>query len=191
MVKLWRNIKFVFGIGVDHLGIHNDRWHNWSQGGHDMADEMQFVVFKLKVGDQISEYAVSITRVQEIIPLPIPTRLPQVPDFVEGIINLRGKIIPIIDLKKRFAMGGAVATKDSRSVIIEMDGQIIGIIVDEVNEVLRLSSDQIEAPPAVIGGITAEYLTGVGKLEDRLLILLDVDKIFNEYEKAEIMNVSS
>lgn len=156
-----------------------------------MADEMQFVVFKLIDGEQVSEYAISITRVQEIIPMPVPTRLPQVPDFIEGIINLRGKIIPIIDLKKRFSMGASVTNKESRSVIIDMDGQTIGITVDEVNEVLRLTPEKIEAPPAVIGGITAEYLTGVGKLEDRLLIILDVDKIFTEYEKAEIINTSS
>jgi len=156
-----------------------------------MADEMQFVVFKLIVGEQISEYAVSITKVQEIIPLPVPTKLPQVPDFVEGIINLRGKIIPIIDLKKRFAMGSSMATQDSRSVIVEVEGQIVGIIVDEVNEVLRLPSDRIEAPPAAIGGITAEYLVGVGKIENRLLIILDVDKIFNEFEKTELLGVGS
>lgn len=154
-----------------------------------MADEMQFVVFKLIVGEQISEYAVSITKVQEIIPLPVPTKLPQVPDFVEGIINSRGKIIPIIDLKKRFAMGASIASKDSRCVIVEIDGQIVGIVVDEVNEVLRLPSEHIEAPPAAIGGITAEYLAGVGKIEDRLLIILDVDKIFNEFEKMELIDV--
>jgi len=155
-----------------------------------MADEMQFVVFKLNHGEQVSEYAVPISNVQEIIPLPVPTRLPQVPDFIEGIINLRGKIIPIIDLKKRFALGDASDdfVKDRRSIIIDMDGQIIGIIVDEVNEVLRLSTDNIEKPPAVISGITAEYLIGVGKLEDRLLIMLNVDKVFNEAEKDALKN---
>ena len=156
-----------------------------------MADEMQFVVFKLYDGEQVSEYAVPIARVQEIIPLPVPTRLPEVPDFIEGIINLRGKIIPIIDLKKRFDMGASVTNKERRSVIIDMDGQSIGVVVDEVNEVLRLTPEKIEAPPAVIGGITAEYVTGVGKLEDRLLIILNVDRIFTEYEKTEIMNASS
>ncbi|NLV20452.1 MAG: chemotaxis protein CheW [Syntrophomonadaceae bacterium] len=155
-----------------------------------MADEMQFVVFKLIYGEQISEYAIPISNVQEIIPMPVPTRLPQVPDFIEGIINLRGKIIPIIDLKKRFALGETTAAQDRRSIIIDMEGQIIGIIVDEVNEVLRLSADRIEAPPAAISGITAEYLTGVGKLEDRLLIILDVNKIFNEVEKDALKNAS-
>ena len=154
-----------------------------------MADEIQLVVFTLKQGDTVCEYGVPITQVQEIIPMAKPTRLPQVPDFVEGIINLRGKIIPIIDLKKRFDMEATEITSDTRSVVVEVSGQTVGIIVDEVSEVLRLSKDNIEPPPAAIGGITAEYLTGVGKLEDRLLILLDVDKILTEQEKAELVGV--
>ncbi len=154
-----------------------------------MADEIQLVVFTLKQGDTVCEYGVPITQVQEIIPMAKPTRLPQVPDFVEGIINLRGKIIPIIDLKKRFNMEATEITSDTRSVVVEVSGQTVGIIVDEVSEVLRLSKDNIEPPPAAIGGITAEYLTGVGKLEDRLLILLDMDKILTEQEKAELVGV--
>lgn len=155
-----------------------------------MADEVQLVVFVLKQGETICEYGVPITQVQEIIPMATPTRLPQTPDFVEGIINLRGKIIPIVDLKKRFRMGTSDITSDSRSVVVEVEGQTIGIIVDEVSEVLRIPTDSIEPPPSVIGGITAEYLTGVGKLEERLLILLDMNKILDDEEKAELVGVS-
>ncbi len=155
-----------------------------------MADEVQLVVFKLIHDDQICEYGVPITKVQEIIPMATPTKMPQTPDFVEGIINLRGKIIPIIDLKKRFEMGKSDLTGDARSVVVEVEGHTIGIIVDEVSEVLRLQAENIEPPPAVIGGITAEYLTGVGKLENRLLILLDMDKILDDQEKAELVTVA-
>jgi purine-binding chemotaxis protein CheW len=156
-----------------------------------MADEIQLVVFTLKTGDTVCEYGIPITQVQEIIPMASPTRLPQAPDFVEGIINLRGRIIPIIDLKKRFGMGSSGITSESRSVVVEVERSTVGIIVDEVSEVLRLPNSSIEAPPAVLGGITAEYLTGVGKLEDRLLILLDMNKILNEGEKAELVSVGS
>ena len=152
-----------------------------------MADEIQLVVFTLKQADCICEYGVPITKVQEIIPMANPTKLPQAPDFVEGIINLRGRIIPIIDLKKRFDIGASNITAESRSVVVEVEGQTVGIIVDEVSEVLRLSTDSIESPPTVIGGITSEYLTGVGKLQDRLLILLDMDKIFSDQEKNELL----
>jgi len=156
-----------------------------------MADEVQLVVFLLKQGDIICEYGIPIIQVQEIINMTRPTRLPQAPDFVEGIINLRGNIIPIIDLKKRFSMGASEITSDTRSIVVEVDGQKVGIIVDEVSEVLRLANSEIEPPPAVIGGISAEYLTGVGKLGDRLLILLDMNKILNENEKKELSMVSN
>jgi len=156
-----------------------------------MAEETQLVVFKLKTGEQVCEYGVPITKVQEIIPMANPTKLPQVPDFVEGIINLRGKIIPIIDLKKRFGMNASEVSSESRSVVVEVDGQTVGIIVDEVSEVLRLPQDSIEPPPSVIGGITADYLIGVGKIEDRLLILLDMDKVFSDAEKEKLFKVGA
>lgn len=154
-----------------------------------MAEEIQLVVFMLKQGDVVCEYGVPITQVQEIITMTRPTQLPQSPDFVEGIINLRGKIIPIIDLKKRFKMGASDITSDTRSVVVEVGGQTVGIIVDEVSEVLRLSHNDIEPPPAMVGGITAEYLTGVGKIEGRLLILLDMNKILSETEKADLVSM--
>jgi purine-binding chemotaxis protein CheW len=151
-----------------------------------VAEEMQMVVFTLKSGDTVSEYGVPITQVQEINRLTTPTKLPQVPDFVEGIINLRGKIIPVIDLKKRFGMAISNYTDDSRIMLIEVGGQTIGIIVDEVAEVLRISQANIEPPPPIIGGIAADYLTGVGKLDNRLLIMLDMTKILTEGEKEEL-----
>ncbi len=155
-----------------------------------MADEIQLVVFTLKQGNLVCEYGVPITKVQEIISMVTPTKLPQAPDFVEGIINLRGKIIPIIDLKKRFKMGASTVNNENRSIVVEVAGQTVGIIVDEVSEVLRLSVDSIEPPPAVIGGIASDYLTGVGKLEDRLLILLDMDRILDESEKTELVGMN-
>jgi len=154
-----------------------------------MAKEIQLVVFKLKTGDTVCEYGVPITQVQEIITIATPTRLPQAPDFVEGIINLRGKIIPIIDLKKRFDMPASELSSESRSVVVEVEGQTVGIMVDEVSEVLCLSIDNIEPPPSLVGGIASEYLTGVGKMDDRLLILLDMNRILNEGEKAELLSV--
>ncbi|MEN6349615.1 MAG: chemotaxis protein CheW [Syntrophomonas sp.] len=154
-----------------------------------MADEIQLVVFTLKQDNLVCEYGVPITKVHEIISMVTPTKLPQAPDFVEGIINLRGKIIPIIDLKKRFQMGASSISAENRSIVVEVEGQTVGIIVDEVSEVLRIPMDSIEPPPAVIGGIAADYLTGVGKLEDRLLILLDMDKILNEGEKTELVGM--
>jgi len=160
-----------------------------SRGGDYMANEIQLVVFTLKQGDMICEYGGSITKVHEIITMTKPTKLPQAPEFVEGIINLRGKIIPIIDLKKRFQMGASDFTSETRSVVVEVAGQTVGIIVDEVSEVLRLSEDNIEPAPTIVGGIAADYLTGVGKIDGRLLVLLDMDKILSEGERAELVSV--
>lgn len=152
-----------------------------------MAEEVQLVIFTLKVGETVCEYGVPITQVQEIIRLVAPTRLPQVPDFVEGIINLRGSIIPIVDLKKRFGMAaGGKQADEARVIVVQVEGQTVGIVVDEVAEVLRIATGSIEPPPTIIGGITAEYLTGVGKVDNRLLVLLDMDRILSEVEKKKL-----
>lgn len=155
-----------------------------------MADELQMVVFTLLSGDTVCEYGVPITQVQEIIRITASTKLPQVPDFVEGIINLRGRIIPIIDLKKCFNMAINNHTDDSRIIVVEVSNHTVGIIVDQVTEVLRLPADSIEPPPSVIGSITAEYLTGVGKLDNRLLILLDLTKILTDAQMSQLDTIS-
>lgn len=146
------------------------------------VEEVQLVVFRLGA----EEYGVPITQVQEINRLTTPTRIPNAPAFLEGVINLRGKIIPIIDLKKRFGLESTVYTDEARIVIVEIDGNTLGVIVDVVSEVLRLPTSSIEPPPSIIAGITAEYLRGVGKLGDRLLILLDLNKVLTETEKEQL-----
>lgn len=156
----------------------------------ELADEIQLVVFTLKAGDSVCEYGVPITQVQEINRLTTPTKLPQVPSFVEGIINLRGSVIPVIDLKKRFNMETSDYTDDTRIIVVEIAGHTVGIVVDEVTEVLRLPLSSIEPPPSMIAGIAAEYLTGVGKLDNRLLIMLDMTKILTENEKEELTSHS-
>ncbi|NPV30353.1 MAG: purine-binding chemotaxis protein CheW [Firmicutes bacterium] len=144
--------------------------------------EIQLVVFRLGA----EEYGVPITQVQEINRLTTPTRIPKAPAFVEGVINLRGKVLPVIDLKKRFGLEGAAYTDEARIVVVEIAGHTVGVIVDVVSEVLRLPVTSIEPPPAVIAGITADYLRGVGKLDDRLLILLDLNKILTETEQSQL-----
>lgn len=147
--------------------------------------EIQLVVFKL--GEE--EYGVDILNVQEIIKMVDFTKLPNLPNFIEGVINLRGKIIPVIDLKKRFNLTAKEYTDDNRIVVIEVNGLTVGMVVDAVSEVLRISSNTIEATPAIISSIDTEYLQGVGKLEDRLLILLDIEKIFTINQKEELSDL--
>lgn len=147
--------------------------------------ELQLVVFALAK----EEYGLPITKVQEINRLVPITKLPQTPAFMEGIINLRGRIIPVVDLRKRFGIAITEHTDDTRIIIVEVNGQIVGITVDAVNEVVRLPVQNIEsAPPTFV--LDAQYIQGVGKMEDRLLILLDIDKVLNSKETIMLKDMN-
>ena len=147
------------------------------------GDELlQLVSFKL--GNE--EFAVDILKIQEINRMVEITKVPKSPEFVEGGINLRGKVIPIIDLRKRFGMEASEYTKNTRIVVVDIDNKVVGLIVDGVSEVLRLPASTVEPPPPIVAGIDAEYINGVGKLEDRLLILLELEKVLSQEEKAAL-----
>ena len=146
------------------------------------SDLLQLVSFV--VGDE--EFAVPILSVQEINRMMQITRVPQSPPFVEGVINLRGRIIPVIDLRKRFGMGKLEDTSDVRIIVVEVSNRVIGFTVDRVNEVLRVSADIVEPPPQMVTGVDSDYVQGVGKLDDRLLILLNLDRLFSDEEMAEV-----
>lgn len=118
------------------------------------------------------------------------TKVPNSPDFVEGVINLRGKVIPVIDMRKRFGMAVSEHDSQTRIEVMDLQGQIVGFVVDAVCEVLRIKESTIEAPPPVVAGIGSDYMRGVGKLEDRLLILLDLDKLLSTQEVEALSGVS-
>lgn len=143
---------------------------------------MQLVSFRLAQ----EEYGIEITKVQEIILMGEITRVPQTSDYIKGLINLRSTVIPIVDLRLRFGLAQSDATDETRIMVVNVAGKTIGIIVDAVSEVLRISQDQIAPPPATVAGLGQEYLTGLVKLENRLLILLDIDKILGEDEVAAL-----
>ncbi|MBI3578214.1 MAG: purine-binding chemotaxis protein CheW [Ignavibacteriales bacterium] len=141
-----------------------------------ITDELlQLVSFK--IGGE--EFGVDILRVQEINRMLEVTRVPNSPEYVDGVINLRGKVIPIVDLRSRFGMPRKEHDKDTRIVVVELTGKIIGFVVDAVSEVLRIPQSVTEPPPTIVAGVEAEYITAVGKLEDRLLILLDLEKVLS------------
>lgn len=147
--------------------------------------EEQLVVFNL--GGET--YGVDISLVHEIIRMQSITKVPRTPHFVEGVINLRGRIVPVIDLHKRFSLPLSEETQHSRIIVVEVIGITVGMIVDSVSEVLRLPADNIEPPPPVIaGGIDSAYLRGVGKWQDQLIILLDLDKVLREQEQKELQH---
>ncbi|MEQ9454425.1 MAG: chemotaxis protein CheW [Phycisphaeraceae bacterium] len=150
--------------------------------GNNDSELLQLVSFV--VGEE--EYAVSILSVQEINRMMQITKVPQSPSYVEGVINLRGKIIPVIDLRKRFGMPVLENTADSRIIVVEVENRVLGFTVDSVNEVLRISSDIVEPAPTMATGIGSDYVQGVGKLQDRLLILLDLERLFDTVELKAI-----
>ena len=144
----------------------------------DQDELLQLVSFK--IGDE--EFGVDILSVQEINRMSQITKVPNTPDFIEGVINLRGRIIPVIDLRVKLGMTRKDHGKNTRIVVVELKGQTIGFIVDEVSEVLRIPKNITEAPPEMVGGVNSDYITSIGKLEDRLLILLDLEKILSTSE---------
>lgn len=144
--------------------------------------EDQLVVFQLSE----QTYGIDIASVYEIIRMETITRVPRTPDFVEGVINLRGRIIPVIDLSKRFNLAHSDRTNSSRIIIVDVGGNTIGMIVDAVSEVLRVSLGSIEPPPPMIHGIDAAYLKGIAVLDSRLVILLNLEKILCEHERNEL-----
>ena len=131
-------------------------------------------VVSFEIGSE--EYAVDILEVQEIIRMVEITPVPNAPHYVEGVINLRGKVIPIVDLRLRFGLPLAERTKETRIVVVDVSRIIIGLIVDSVSEVLRIPASLIEPPPNGKGG-SSEFHKGVGRVDARLLILLDLERL--------------
>jgi purine-binding chemotaxis protein CheW len=136
-------------------------------------DEIQLVVFKLNR----ENYGVSILQVQEIKKMTDITRVPHAPDYIKGVINLRGSVLPVIDLKKCLELPPADYTDSTRIVIVKVEEILFGVIVDAVSEVAPIDRASIEPPTAVVSGVNAQYLSGVGKLEDRLIIMLNLQAI--------------
>jgi purine-binding chemotaxis protein CheW len=130
------------------------------------------------------EYGVEVLKVREIIRMPVVTRVPNTPHYVEGVINLRGKVIPIISMRKKFGLMDAESDKQTRIIVMEVDGELKGFIVDAVSEVIRISSSEIQPSPAVVAsGIDQECIAGVINQSERLLVLLDLEKMFTRDEK--------
>lgn len=146
---------------------------------------LQLVTFKLGT----EEFGVDILKVQEINKMMNITKIPNAPAFIEGVINLRGKIIPIVDLRKRLGFKEQPYDKSTRIIVVELEGLVLGFIVDSVSEVLRIPENTIEPPPSMVAGIESEYIEGVGKLDDRLLILLELKKVFSSPERKDIESI--
>jgi purine-binding chemotaxis protein CheW len=137
------------------------------------------------------EFGVDILKVQEIIRTVEITRVPKSPEFVEGVINLRGKIVPVVDLRKRFGIARKERDNETRIIVVELVDKVVGFLVDKVKEVIRVEKSIIEPPPELTTNISTNYITGVAKLQDRLLILLDLDRVLSSDEQERLTEVEA
>jgi purine-binding chemotaxis protein CheW len=146
------------------------------------SPELQLVVFRLN-GE---EFGVDIGQVREIIRVPVITRIPNAPAFIEGVINLRGKITPVMDLRSRLGLEASDTNDSTRIIIAELGKDNLGMIVDSVSEVRRLSTSDIDPVSDITTKIGDDYIRGVGRLENKLLILLDLHKVLSLEEEKRL-----
>ncbi|SEB02957.1 purine-binding chemotaxis protein CheW [Thalassobacillus cyri] len=150
-----------------------------------VEEDLKVIVFELNK----EEYAVPVQQVGSIERTQAITRVPNTADFVKGVINLRGVVTPVIDLRTRFGMKESDQSENTRIIIVYMDDIKVGMIVDAANDVTDIPGAMVEPPPSVVGTVETDYIRGIAKLEDRLLILLDLHKVLHEDEIEVIKTV--
>ncbi len=149
-----------------------------------VAEQIQIITFN--IGSE--KFGVDILKIKEIIRLIKSTRVPNTPDFVDGVINLRGRVIPIVDVRSRFGLPRKKADKNTRIMVFELKDKIVGFVVDWVNEVMRIPITAIEPPPDMISGVETKYITAVAVFDDQMIILLELEEILSFAEKTLLSN---
>jgi purine-binding chemotaxis protein CheW len=151
-----------------------------------MGEELKVIVFAL--GNE--EYGIEVDKVKTIERLSPITRVPKTAAFIKGVINLRGVVVPVIDLRGRFNLSETTPTENSRIIVVAVADIEVGFIVDSANDVIDIDTDTIELPPEIVGGIKAKYLRGIAKLgEGRLLIMLNLAEVLNKSEIIQLENL--
>ncbi|MDY6968787.1 MAG: chemotaxis protein CheW [Spirochaetota bacterium] len=143
-----------------------------------ILSSIQVVCFKIK--DE--EYGIEILKVQEILKLPKITTLPNSVDFIMGVFDLRGTVIPIVDLSTKFGITNHDSTKSTRAIVVNIGGKLLGLAIDSVSHVVKVDEKDIEPPPPVVKGISGRYIIGIGKVEEEFIVILDIEKIFSSEE---------
>jgi purine-binding chemotaxis protein CheW len=151
----------------------------------DSLDKQQHILFHLNH----EEYAVDAHHVQEIIELPDITKVPHLPDFIRGVISLRGTIIPVVDLKLKFGMNSENYEKHTCVIVTEFSGGVMGLIVDAVSDVLHIPEESIASPPSFGVNVRTDFIKGMGKVENRLLIVLDIDRVLSQEDTSFMINL--
>lgn len=152
---------------------------NFENQNNQVMKSNQFLTFKL--GNDI--YAIDVAKVREVLDFPNITKVPKMPEYMCGVINLRGNVVPVVDLRLKFGMPKTERTINTCIIvveaIIENENSIIGAVADSVQEVIELESKLIEPPPKIGSKLKAEFIKGVGKLNDQFIMILDIDKVFS------------
>ena len=162
------------GLAEDILGTYREN-----------SGELHLVTFNLG-----EEYGVPISQVQEIVRVGGITMVPNSPSYMEGVINLRGRVLPVLNLRKRLKLSGREMSNASRIVVTEVGSKVIGLLVDAVSHVIKIPRDSIEPAPEEVLEIDTDYITGVGKIQDKIIILLDLEKLLKR-EKVEITEAAT
>jgi purine-binding chemotaxis protein CheW len=165
-----------------------------AEGRQCMAEEFeatQYLTFVLN--EEV--FAVDVGRVREILEMTSITKVPQVPEFMRGVINLRGCVVPVIDLRLKFGMQGAAQTVNTCIIVVEvaMDGEniVLGALADSVQEVIEMEASQIEAAPHIGSHLKTEFIRGMGKHDGRFVMILDIDKIFSAQELDAVVGTTA
>jgi purine-binding chemotaxis protein CheW len=144
--------------------------------------QVQLVTFR--VGGE--EFGLDVFSVHEILRYEPPTPMPKAPAFVDGVLDVRGTLVPVVDLRRRFEVGELRYDEDTRIVLVDFGGERLGLVVDEVREVLRVPETAVAPPPSFVRGLAAEFLRGIVKLGDRLVVLVDLDRILSSQERIAL-----
>jgi purine-binding chemotaxis protein CheW len=155
------------------------------------AEATQYLTFKLD--DEV--FALGISKVREVLDYTTITRIPEMPEFMLGVINLRGSVVPVVDMRLKFGMSRSEAKINTCIIIVEIDldgeSTIIGALADSVQEVLELDPDQVEAPPRIGTRLKSRFIKGMGKRDNRFIIILDIDEVFSADELAVVQDVET
>jgi len=145
--------------------------------------QVQLVTFR--VGGE--EFGLDVFQVHEILRYSEPTPMPKAPAFVEGVLDVRGALVPVVDLRKRFELHEVTYGDETRIILVDFQGERLGLVVDEVSEVLRVPETSVSAPPQYVRGLAAEFIRGIVRLENRLVVLLDLERILSSQERMQLV----
>lgn len=156
-----------------------------------IAESTQYLTFRL--GDEI--FAIEVSRVREVLDIGNITKVPRAPDFMKGVMNVRGSVVPVVDLRLKFGMTETVNTVDTRIVVMELlidnESTVLGAIADSVHEVMDLNSEQIDVPPKIGSRWRTEFIKWIGKKGDEFIIILDIERIFSSDELTTVQDASA